>query len=55
MKTQQQLMESARRKIAEKNEFTNWLMKQKNQPTKEELLILQEKRPGLWGSYKIKQ
>ena len=50
MKSQKQMFYSAQNKFAEKIEFFNWLSKQENRPTKEELKILKKKNPS-WNSY----
>lgn len=50
MKTQYQMFESSRRKLAEMNQFINDLSQMKNAPTKEELTKLREKNKS-WNFY----
>ena len=50
--TQEQLCESARRQIARRNQFFDWLNKQPNCPTTEELERLKKKNPK-WNSFQL--
>lgn len=49
---QKQLYEKARRQVAERNEFFNWLNQQPNRPTKEELEALKKKNPK-WNLFRL--
>jgi hypothetical protein len=50
MQTQQQMFYQSHRKIAERFHAIDWIAKQDNKPTLEELEILRKKNPA-WNSY----
>lgn len=52
MKTQIQMFYDASRKNAEKYAFIDWLSKQDNAPTKNELEQLKSKNPS-WNAYPV--
>jgi hypothetical protein len=51
MKTQIQHFYSSHNKLADKLQFMDWLTKQENKPTPEELSKLRKKNPNLWSGY----
>jgi hypothetical protein len=51
MKTQIQYFWSSHNKLADKTQFMDWLLRQENKPTLEELQKLRAKNPSLWSGY----
>lgn len=49
--TQKEHFWKSHRKMMDRLEGFNWLMRQDNKPTKEELEKLRKKNPKIWNSY----